>query len=67
VGTPQLYMVAGILVANLAAERSAYIATSEDEEGYVEGLRQSVRLEGDSTCKVDRIYKGVRIRKNRDL
>jgi hypothetical protein len=60
-------MVARILVANLAAERSAHVAISENEEGYVEGLRQSVRLEGDSAYKVDRIYREVRIRKNRNL
>jgi hypothetical protein len=41
----------------------AHGATTEDEEGYVEGLRHSARLEGGDVCKVSYICRGVRIRK----
>jgi hypothetical protein len=61
--TPQPPVLAHSKVPSLAVARMAHGATSEDEGGYMEELRRSARLGGDDAYKVDRIGKGVRIRK----
>jgi hypothetical protein len=60
-------MILCIVATNLAVIQLARKAINEDEEEWVEGLYRSVRLEGGSACKVDRIYKGVRIRRDQGL
>jgi hypothetical protein len=40
----------------------AHGATTEDKEGYVEGLSHSTRLKGGDVCKVSYIYRLTTVR-----
>jgi hypothetical protein len=67
VGISQPHVVAHRKVPSVAFEQVAHEATTKDEEGYVEEVRQFAQLEEDDACKVDRICKEVDIRKAQDL
>ena len=53
VGISQPHVVAHRKVPSVAVEQAAYEATAEDEEGYVEKVRQFAQLEEEDACKVD--------------